>query len=118
MVRVTVNFDVDLLQMEHPFTGKLVYVNAAGISMIFLNDFQANEDLINMRGDKYTDKPQMTMLNELCNGKYLVGVYLTPLPTPLHFVLATIHRSGRSRASPQATQNHEAGPWTWDYPLL
>ncbi|KAF9642748.1 cytochrome P450 [Thelephora ganbajun] len=53
--------------------GKLVYANAAGIPMIFINDFQANEDLINMRGDKYADKPKMVMLNELCGGKYILA---------------------------------------------
>ena len=53
-------------------SGKVVYANAAGIPMVFLNDFQANEDLINIRGDKYADKPKMVMLNELCNGKYMV----------------------------------------------
>jgi len=55
------------------FTGKIVYANAAGIPMIFLNDFQANEDLINKRGDKYSDRPKMVMLNELCGGKYIVS---------------------------------------------
>ena len=77
------NFGVDILQTEHPFTGKLVYASAAGIPMIFLNDFQANEDLLNIRGDKYADKPHMVMLNELCNGKYMVSIHLAPLPTPL-----------------------------------
>jgi len=54
------------------FAGKVVYANAAGIPMVFLNDFQANEDLINTRGDKYSDKPKMVMLNELCGGKHMV----------------------------------------------
>ena len=70
-----------LLRMKNPFTGKLVYVNAAGIPMVFLNDFQVNEDLINAAGDKYGDKPKMPMLNELCNGKYLVRFHIALLPT-------------------------------------
>ena len=53
--------------------GKVVYANAAGIPMVFLNDFQVHEDLINIHGDKYADKPKMVMLNELCSGKYIVS---------------------------------------------
>ena len=61
------------LRVKNSFAGKLVYANAAGIPMVFLNDFQANEDLLNTRGDKYSDKPKMVMLNELCSGKYMVS---------------------------------------------
>ena len=71
-------FDVDLLWMMVFFAGKIVYANAAGIPMIFLNDFQANEDLINKRGDKYSDRPKMVMLNELCGGKYIVSICIVP----------------------------------------
>lgn len=67
--------------MNNSFVGKLVYANAAGIPMIFLNDFQANEDLINASGDRYGDKPNTVMLNELCNGKYMASVRTAPLPT-------------------------------------
>lgn len=76
------------------FAGKVVYASAAGIPMIFLNDFQANEDLINTRGDKYADKPKMVMLNELCGGKYMVSVRVVSLPHLPHLVLAAIHRHG------------------------
>ena len=60
-------------------SGKVVYANAAGIPMVFLNDFQVHEDLINIRGDKYADKPKMVMLNELCNGKYVVSTKVSPI---------------------------------------
>jgi len=89
-----VTFDVVLLLMMDFFAGKIVYANAAGIPMIFLNDFQANEDLINKRWDKYADRPKMVMLNELCNGKYIVSVYeliVTNLP---HLALAATYRHG------------------------
>lgn len=94
MVRVTVTFDAVLLPMMDFFAGKVVYANAAGIPMVFLNDFQANEDLINKRWDKYADRPKMVMLNELCNGKYIVSVYeliVTNLP---HLVSAATYRHG------------------------
>lgn len=65
------------------FVGKVVYANAAGIPLIFLNDFQANDDLINGRWDKYADRPKMVMLNELCSGKYIVSIYIVPSLTRL-----------------------------------
>ena len=83
MVRVTVLFDVGLLPTMVFFAGKVVYANAAGIPMIFLNDFQANEDLINKRWDKYADRPKMVMLNELCDGKYIVSICALPPLTHL-----------------------------------
>lgn len=76
MVRATAFFCLYLLRVKSFFTGKLVYANAAGIPMIFLNDFQANEDLINTGGDRYSDKPKMVMLNELCSGKYMASTHL------------------------------------------
>ena len=78
MVRVSVVLDIDLLWTGD--LGKLVYANAAGIPIVFLNDFQANEDLINTRGDKYADKPNTVMLNELCSGKFMVSIRLIPPP--------------------------------------
>ena len=69
------------LGTENLHTGKLVYVNAAGIPMVILNDFQIHEDLIKAAGEKYGDKPKMPMLNELCGGKYLVRLHVAPLPT-------------------------------------
>ena len=75
-------FAVDFLRMVNLSSGKLVYANAASIPMIFLNDFQENEELINTRGDKYDDKPKMVMLNELCNGKYMVSTHIVQLPMP------------------------------------
>lgn len=72
MVRATTIFRDDLLRMKGFFSGKIVSANAAGITVIFLNDFQVNEDLVSTRGDKYDGKPKTIMLNELCNGKYLV----------------------------------------------
>lgn len=80
MVRVSMIFDLHLLRTINLFVGKVVYANAAGIPVIFLNDFQANEDLINKRGDKYADRPKMVMLNELCNGKYIVSTHAIPSP--------------------------------------
>lgn len=73
--------------------GKLVYANAAGIPLVFLNDFQANEDLINTRGDMYNDRPKMVMLNELCDGKYIVSPHALRSP-PYSFHLVGIHRQG------------------------
>ena len=64
------------------FIGKLVYANAAGIPMIFLNNFQAQEDLINIRGDRYSDKPKMVMLNELCSGKYMASTHMYRYKSP------------------------------------
>ena len=84
-------FDIVLLQMKKLPVGKVVYANAAGISMVFLNDFQVNEDLINTAGDKYADKPKMPMLNDLCNGKYMVGIHIVSSPTfPILFQLPFI----------------------------
>lgn len=80
MVRATALFGLCLL---NSFAGKLVYANAAGIPMIFLNDFQASEDLLKTRGDKYADKPKMVMLNELCGGKYMASIHMVTLPTTL-----------------------------------
>jgi hypothetical protein len=74
---------LDLMWMMDTFAGKVVYANAAGIPMVFLNDFQANEDLINRRWDKYSDRPKMVMLNELCNGKYIVSISVVLSPTHL-----------------------------------
>ena len=83
MVCVNAVFKVYLSWMKRFFPGKLVYANAAGIPMVFLNDFQIHEDLINTAGDKYADKPKMVMLNELCSGKYIVGAHIVLLPTLL-----------------------------------
>ena len=64
-------------------SGKFGYANTASIPIIFLNDFQENEDLINTCGDKYDDKPKMVVLNELCNGKYMVSMRTVQLPMSL-----------------------------------
>ena len=76
MVRTTTIFRDDPLRMKDFFSGKIISANAAGITMIFLNDFQVNEDPVNTRGDKYDGKPKTIMLNELCSGKYLVRSHI------------------------------------------
>ena len=75
-MRPTAFFGLYPLRVNNFFAGKVVYANAAGIPMIFLNDFQANEDLINTGGDRYSDKPKMVMLNELCSGKYMASTHM------------------------------------------
>lgn len=49
-----------------------MYINAAGITMIFLNDFKTYNDLLHNRGDIYSDKPRMVMTGELCGAEYMV----------------------------------------------
>ena len=93
MVRATMAPREDFMQTMGLLPGKLVYANAAGIPMVFLNDFQASEDLLNLRGDKYDDKPKMVMLNELCNGKYIVSTHVVQLSTP-QLVTVAIHWHG------------------------
>ena len=51
--------------MKCLFNGELVYANVAGIPVVFLDDFQAHEDLINLRGGKYIGKPSMIVLDGL-----------------------------------------------------
>ena len=82
MVRTTMIAAVNFLRTVNFSSGKLIYANAASIPMIFLDDSQENEDLINTRRDKYGDKPKMVMLNGLCNGKYMVSTHIVQLPMP------------------------------------
>lgn len=56
-------------------TGEVVYINAAGISMVFLNDYKAYNDLLHNRGDIYSDKPRMVMTGELCGAEYMVRLF-------------------------------------------
>lgn len=56
-------FAVNFLQTVNFSSGKLDCANAASALMIFLNGFQANEDLVNMREDKCDDKPKTVTLN-------------------------------------------------------
>ena len=53
-------------------TGEIVHINAAGIPMIFLNDYKTYNDLLHNRGDIYSDKPRMVMTGELCGAEYMV----------------------------------------------
>lgn len=52
-----------------------MYINAAGISMVFLNDYKAYNDLLHNRGDIYSDKPRMVMTGELCGAEYMVRLF-------------------------------------------
>lgn len=52
-----------------------MYISAAGIPMIFLNDFKAYNDLLHNRGDIYSDKPRMVMTGELCGAEYMVRLF-------------------------------------------
>ena len=61
--RTTMIVAVNFLRTVNLSSGKLVYANAASALMIFLNDFQANEDLVNTREDKCDDKPKTVTLN-------------------------------------------------------
>ena len=61
-----------------------MYISAAGIPMIFLNDSKAYNDLLHNRGDIYSDKPRMVMTGELCGAEYMVR--LGPLSNLLYFV--------------------------------
>jgi len=56
-------------------TGEVVHISAAGIPMIFLNDFKAYNDLLHNRGDIYSDKPRMVMTGELCGAEYMVRTF-------------------------------------------
>ena len=49
-----------------------MYISAAGIPMIFLNDHKTYNDLLHNRGDIYSDKPRMVMTGELCGAEYMV----------------------------------------------
>ena len=49
-----------------------MHISAAGIPMIFLNDFKTYNDLLHNRGDIYSDKPRMVMTGELCGAEYMV----------------------------------------------
>lgn len=51
-----------------------MHINAAGIHMIFLNDFKTYNDLLHNRGDIYSDKPRMVMTGELCGAEYMVRI--------------------------------------------
>ena len=53
-----------------------MYINAAGIPMVFLNDFKSYNDLLHNRGDIYSDKPRMVMTGELCGAEYMVRLFL------------------------------------------
>jgi hypothetical protein len=61
--------------------GEIVYISAAGIPMVFLNDFKAYNDLLHNRGDIYSDKPRMVMTGELCGAEYMVR-FGPPLSAP------------------------------------
>ena len=50
-----------------------MYINVAGIPMIYLNDFKTYTDLLHGRGDIYSDKPRMIMIGELCGAEYMVS---------------------------------------------
>jgi len=52
-----------------------VYINAAGIPMVFLNDYKSYNDLLHNRGDIYSDKPRMVMTGELCGAEYMVRLF-------------------------------------------
>lgn len=52
-------FSTLVARMKYLFKGRLAHANVSGIPMVFLNDFQAHEDLINARRDKYADRPSM-----------------------------------------------------------
>lgn len=45
--------------------GNVVYVNACGQGLVFLNDAAAFTDLLHHRSDIYSDKPRMVMTGEL-----------------------------------------------------
>lgn len=65
------HFPEGLISFHVP-TGEIVYINAAGIPMIFLNDHKTYNDLLHNRGDIYSDKPRMVMTGELCGAEYMV----------------------------------------------
>lgn len=43
--------------------------------MIFLNDHKTYTDLLQNRGDIYSDKPRMVMTGELCGAEYMVRLF-------------------------------------------
>ena len=53
-----------------------MHISAAGIPMIFLNDYKTYNDLLQNRGDIYSDKPRMVMTGELCGAEYMVRLFL------------------------------------------
>ena len=73
---------VNFLRTVNLSSCKLVYANAASALMIILNDFQANEDLVNTREDKCNDKPKTVTLNGLCNRKYMVSAHIVQSRSP------------------------------------
>ncbi|KAJ7116496.1 cytochrome P450 [Mycena epipterygia] len=49
----------------------IIHVNAAGTSIIILSSFEAAEDLLEKRSVIYSDRPRLTMLNELVGGDFM-----------------------------------------------
>ncbi|KIK66619.1 hypothetical protein GYMLUDRAFT_257455, partial [Collybiopsis luxurians FD-317 M1] len=52
----------------------IVHVNIAGQSMIILNTYEAAKELLEKRGAIYSDRPQLTMPNELVGWKWNFGL--------------------------------------------
>ena len=72
-----------------------MHISAAGIPMIFLNDFKAYNDLLHNRGDIYSDKPRMVMTGELCGAEYMVR-FGPPSPINLFFFFPSVDRRSNS----------------------
>ena len=79
-------------------TGEIVYINAAGIPLVFLNDFKTYNDLLHNRGDIYSDKPRMVMTGELCGAEYMVRP-LSIETTPIADTLPSHRCRSRERAT-------------------
>lgn len=53
--------------------GDLVYLHILGQGLVFVNSPEAASDLLDKRGAIYADKPQFTMVCDLCNCKNMVA---------------------------------------------
>ncbi|KZP11706.1 cytochrome P450 [Athelia psychrophila] len=53
--------------------GSVVYLHIFGQGIVFLNTPEAVSELLDKRGDIYSDRPQFVMAGELCGGKDMVA---------------------------------------------
>lgn len=49
-----------------PIAGEIVYTHLFGKGIIFLNNLDVVNDLLDKRAAIYSDKPRLVMVNELC----------------------------------------------------
>ncbi len=58
------------------FAGDIVYLDALGSRILFLNSYEAAEDLMERRSTIYSGRPVLMMLNKLCESYVLLAFNL------------------------------------------